>query len=103
MGITFGYVAETPEGFMLTNLGRRETQEKRKLFGLDEKINLAGRLTTIREQHQRGNTYTIRGNNGPEMGKDPFGHWAVVIHKDTNSTEQFDISIADFKYLRGEV
>jgi len=93
----------TPEDFILTDLGRHEAQEKRKLFGLDEKINLAGRTTTIREQHKQGNAYTIRGNNGAVIGKNPFGHWAVVVQKDTNSTEQFDISEADFKYLGGEV
>jgi hypothetical protein len=103
MGVTFGYVAETPEGFMLTDLGRREALERRRLFGLDDKINLAGRLATGREQHQQGNTYTIRGDSGPRMGKEPFGHWAVVIQKDTSSTEQFGISLADFKYLRGEI
>jgi len=75
--------------------------EGKKLFELDEKINLAGRITTLREQHQNGKLYTIRGNNGPVFSKDPVGHWAVVM-KEANSTEQFGISEADFQYLRGQ-
>jgi hypothetical protein len=82
-------------------LEEKPVTENRKLFGLDEKINLAGRLTSIREQHQKNKVRTMRGNCGAVLGKDPFGHWAV-IQKDDESTEQFDISEADFRYLRGE-
>ena len=63
----------------------------RKLFGLDEAINLAGRSTTIREQFELGKAR-------PRLGKTPLRHW-VEIRKDAHSIEDFPVSEADFKFL----
>ena len=65
----------------------------RKLFGLDETIRLAGRNTTIREQFGLGKTT-------PMPVKSPY-QYRVSIEKDGQSSEAFDISEADFKFLGG--
>jgi hypothetical protein len=72
-----------------------------KVHGLDEKINLAGRITTIREQHAAGKVRTFRGGSGPTLDKEPFSHW-VEIEKGDANTEGFHISASDFAILRGE-
>jgi hypothetical protein len=41
----------------------------RKVYGLDEKIQLAGRSTTIREQWQRGKAREMRLGEGASLDK----------------------------------
>ena len=72
-----------------------------KLYGLDETITLAGKPTTIREQHSAGNVGAFRSASGPSLAKDPSRH-SVNIQRDDAGFEEFDISEADFKTLRGE-
>ena len=43
--------------------------EKQRLYGLDEPINLAGRQTTIRQQHQDGKVSVQRVGDGTVLGK----------------------------------
>jgi hypothetical protein len=75
----------------------------RTLTGLDEKIKLAGRMTTIRDQWQAGKVQAFRLNDGPKLGQHPLWRWVRVdIEKDPSSTEEFYVSEADFKSLRGE-
>jgi hypothetical protein len=64
-----------------------------KLFGLDEKIELAKGtgFTTIREQHQKGK---IR------PGKDTIGYFAEV-DRDSQGYASFRVSEVDFKALGG--
>ena len=71
-------------------------------FGLDQSINLAGRMTTIRQQHEDGKVSAHRlavtrasdGVTGPV-------HCFAIIQKDDMSTEQFPISEPDYNYLMG--
>jgi hypothetical protein len=73
-----------------------------KLFGLDEKINLAGRLTTIREQWQGGKARYFRTGQGASLEKGALRHWVTIeIDKDPFSSEEFDITEADYKTLGG--
>jgi hypothetical protein len=74
----------------------------RKLYGLDETIDLGGKPTTIREQHSARNAHPLRAARGPTISKDPSGHWVSVRRDDTGAYEEFDISEADYKTLAGE-
>lgn len=66
------------------------------LIGLDDQITFGGEDTTIRKEHQAGRVKSIRGNKGPTVGKDTFGHWAVI------DGHSFPVSQEDFAFLRGE-
>ena len=68
--------------------------------GIDDPISVAGRQTTLRAEYQLGKVTLVRGNRGPVIGQNLFGHWAMV-QKDWESTEQFQISSNDFKLLSG--
>jgi hypothetical protein len=77
--------------------------ERRKLYGLDERFKLAGRFTTVRQQWAAGKAREMRLGHGDKLGVKPLRHWVTLeIEKDPNSTEEIDISEADFKVLRGE-
>ena len=66
-----------------------------KLFGLDEKIELAKGMgfTTIREQHQAGKV---------RVGKNTLGYYAE-IDRGSAGYVGFSISEIDFKFLGGTV
>jgi hypothetical protein len=73
----------------------------RKITRLDEKITIAGYTTTIWEQWQLGNAYEFRYSNQEILRKSSPRHWVtIIVEKDPVSTEQFDISEADFEVLR---
>ncbi len=71
------------------------------LFGLDQEINLAGRVTTIRKELADNNGHTMRAHimqpDKPEVTR----YW-VVIDKQPNYSEMFEVSKADLDYLRGQ-
>lgn len=48
------------------------------LTGLDDKMTVPGRVTSIREEHAQQNVSASPGNIGAELGKAPFGHWVNV-------------------------
>ena len=79
----------------------KRAQMARKIYGLDEHIKLAGRMTTIRKQFELGKAWPMRVGDAGHLGEKPLRHW-VEIEKDAYSTEEFDISEVDFKLLRGE-
>jgi hypothetical protein len=77
--------------------------QRPKLYGLDERFKLAGRFTSVRKQWLARKVRVLRPADGAELGKKPIPHWVTLeIEKDPNSTEQINISEADFKVLRAE-
>lgn len=77
-----------------------------KQFGLDETINLDGRQTTIRQEHQRGMVKLHVGLVRVTVGSDgpvrrPHDHYRALIEKRDKSTDPFAVSEADYNYLRG--
>ena len=90
--------AESPAN--LTDILRQVKAEVDKKaegpVGLDAPIRVKGEKTTIRKEHATGRVTGLRGNNGPVIGQDPFGHWALIEGK------SLPISAADHAFLRGE-
>jgi hypothetical protein len=82
--------------------GWKAMAEGEKLVGLDEKVEIAGRTTTLREQYQSGKLHTMR-RPSRSVGEDSFVHWALVRKDDGRRPEQFAVSEQDFLYLRGQV
>ena len=70
-------------------------------FGLDQEIELAGRVTTIRKEWEGNNSHTMRSYvikaDKPEISR----YW-VVIYKQPNNSESFEVSKTDFIYLQGK-
>ncbi len=70
--------------------------EARKLFGLDEKITVADRLTTIRAEY-RASKVDMMGAGGKPMRGDG-SVWVNI--RTAAGIERFDISEEDFKALQ---
>jgi len=64
-------------------------------------LDLAGRVTTIRKELASNNGHTMRSfimqADKPEISR----YW-VVIYKQSNNSEMFEVSKADLDYLRGQ-
>ncbi|HXP75342.1 MAG TPA: hypothetical protein VN823_14460 [Stellaceae bacterium] len=73
----------------------------RKLHGIEEKISLGGRITTILDELRRGSSgvYTFRLGEKTIKGSRDLRYFVNVVRG--NSSEQFDISKEDFERLRG--
>lgn len=67
-------------------------------IGVDDRIEIAGRQTTLRAEYQLGRIALVRGSSNARMSEPPFSFWALV-RKDWESVERFRISRTDFKLL----
>jgi len=72
----------------------------RKLFGIEEKISIGGRITTILGELRRGSSgvYTFCLGEKTIRGSRDLRYFVNVVRG--NSSEEFDISREDFKRLR---
>lgn len=73
----------------------------RKLYSIEEKISLNGRITTILDELHSGSSgvYTFRLGEKTIAGSRDLRYFVNVVRG--NSSEQFDISKEDFERLRG--
>jgi hypothetical protein len=72
----------------------------KKIHGLDEKVKIAGRITTIRHEVESGTSvYSFRLGTKTPVGSRIDRHF-IVVYKTPNDSEEFDISKEDFEWLR---
>jgi len=72
----------------------------KKKVGLDEKVKIAGRTTTIREEAMKGTgAYTFTLGTKTAAGS-RIDRCFINVYKSPTGSEEFDVSKEDFEWLQ---